>query len=68
MNSNTKTVNWGFKQQYVEQGFTLSSLAERSGIHPTYLSLYARGRYRLTGDELDRLAALLNTSVDRISQ
>ena len=68
MNSVAGEINWPFKQLYVEEGYTLDSLGERSGINPTYLSLFARGKYNLSRDQLSRLALLLNTSVDRLSR
>jgi transcriptional regulator with XRE-family HTH domain len=41
-------------------------LADRAGLHRTYVSLVERARRNLTVDALDRLAAGLSTSASKL--
>ena len=50
---------WGFKIAYQSAGYTLGELGERTGINPSYLSLFANGRFNLTEDQIERLALIL---------
>jgi len=61
------SINWPFKRTYTERGFTLEELGERAKINPTYLSLFARGRFNLQPEQVERLALILNVPVERIS-
>ena len=69
MNDNDRRtrIRWGFKKAYVDAGFTLDKLSERAAINATYLSLFARGKYRLEPEQIERLALILDVPAHEIA-
>ena len=63
----TNKINWGFLKARKEQGFTLEELNRRTGITTSYLSLFSNGRFNLKPEQIEKLAIVLNVSVEQIA-
>ena len=66
MNRND-AINWNFKQRYISAGYTLTELGKRAQINPTYLSLFARGKYNLDSSQLQRISLLLDVPINQLT-
>jgi transcriptional regulator with XRE-family HTH domain len=54
------------RDRRIAAGLSQEKLAEKAGIHPTYVSLLERGKRKPTLDVADRIANALNVSVARL--
>ena len=66
MSDIAKTVGRRLRSCRQAQSFSQEKLAERAGLHPTYIGQVERGEKNLTIESLEKIAAALNIPISDV--